>query len=75
MLAQNQTVFDVNEAMTALTLDIVARALFGFGCAAKRHLFMKQHQVNEYFGSLDPVLPSPPGCPCPASAAFTATWP
>lgn len=71
MLAQNQTVFDVNEAMTALTLDIVARALFSLDVRQNGRLFSEAfHQVNEYFGSLDPVFAVAPWLPMPRIRRF-----
>lgn len=70
-LAQNKTVFDVNEAMTELTLDIVARALFSLDVRQNGRLFSEAfHEVNEYFGSLDPVFAVAPWLPMPRIRRF-----
>lgn len=70
-LAQNQTVFDVHEAMTDLTLDIVARALFSLDVRENGRLFSEAfHRVNEYFGSLDPVFAIAPWLPLPRIRRF-----
>lgn len=70
-LAKTQTAFDVHEAMTELTLDIVARALFSLDVRENGRFFSTAfHEVNAYFGSLDPVFAVAPWLPLPRIRRF-----
>ncbi len=49
--------FDVTEAMTSLTMDIVSRALFSLDIGETAVSFSRAFSdVNEYLGSLDPLF-------------------
>ncbi len=63
--------FDIAEAMTDLTLDIVSRALFSLDIGDTGKAFSEAfNQVNEYLGSFDPLFAFTDQLPTPGMRTY-----
>lgn len=70
---RNGEPFDVTEAMTGLTMDIVSRALFSLDIGETAVSFSRAFSdVNEYLGSLDPLFAIAPWLPTPGLNKYRA---